>query len=138
MPLGSVDVLIFNKDVLGADTLILSDAVACWPPASLTRIPKAQIPCADGVPENVPEDPSVNPVGSCPADNDQVYGALPPDAVIAAVYATPTVAPGKTVVVIAGAAPSTVTDAVSVLVASATDAAATFTATLVDTLAGAV
>ena len=60
---------------------------------------------AVGVPEITPVALTrLRPAGNAPADTDQLSGAVPPDAARLVEYAAPTVALGKELVVMEGAA----------------------------------
>jgi len=47
---------------------------------SVTLAVKLKVPVAVGVPEIIPEEPRVRPVGRVPEERDQVYGVVPPEA----------------------------------------------------------
>ena len=71
---------------------------------SVTWIVKFAGPATDGVPLIWPAELSVKPVGSVPAEMDQVYGGVPPLAARLCEYAVPTCPFGNDEVVITGAA----------------------------------
>ena len=56
---------------------------------------KLKVPPAVGVPDNMPLDPSVKPVGKAPEVTAYPYGAMPPEAVTVLLYAVPTLAAGR-------------------------------------------
>jgi hypothetical protein len=53
-----------------------------------------KIPATVGVPESTPEESSVSPFGTDPLDTENVYGAMPPIAVIVCEYRMPVVPEG--------------------------------------------
>jgi hypothetical protein len=57
---------------------------------------KLNVPATVGVPSIFPSAWKVNPAGSVPAVADHVYGGVPPDAAIAAAYASDMPALGST------------------------------------------
>src|SRR5207253_880255 len=67
---------------------------------SVTRTVKLLDPAVPGVPDMVPPAARLNPAGSVPLATVHVYGGVPPEAVSACEYATPTVPAGSDDVVI--------------------------------------
>ena len=63
-------------------------------------------PAVVGVPDSTPvDDPKVKPAGNVPVGTENVYGAIPPDAVTVVVYDNPTIPFGIVVgeiVIVAG------------------------------------
>src|SRR5262249_26992189 len=80
-------------------TVTLRASVALCAPA-VTWTVKLVVPIVVGVPEMMPAvGERASPMGSVPLAIDQVYGGVPPMAVRVALYAAPTVAAGRLVVV---------------------------------------
>lgn len=65
--------------------LRLSVADAVVPALSRTSTMKVNEPAAVGVPETVPEEDRLSPLGNEPLNTDQVYGVVPPLAASVAV-----------------------------------------------------
>jgi hypothetical protein len=73
-----------------------NDAVRGELAESVAVTVKFDVPAAEGVPEIIPVAASrPNPAGRVPAEIDHVYGAVPPVAVSAWLYTTPTVPSGS-------------------------------------------
>src|SRR5688572_31108704 len=71
------------------------DCVTSSPFASVARIESGNVPAVDGVPARTPPDVKLMPLGSAPDSNPNEYGAVPPDAVSAWLYAVPLVPAGS-------------------------------------------
>jgi hypothetical protein len=102
------DMVQLSDKVAVGDCIVTSNGIvvaAVAPRESLTATETENVPLVVGVPDSVPVSPvslSVNPGAELVPE--KVYGAVPPDAVIAAEYAVPATAPGKDVVEIASGA----------------------------------
>ena len=75
VPLGIDEV----ETTRGAATATDNDAVVFCPPASANCTVNVEVPVVVGVPLSTPAADRLTPAGSVPADNDQVYGAVPPE-----------------------------------------------------------
>ena len=69
---------------------------------SVTLMAKVEVPVAVGVPVIAPLALSESPAGKAPLARENVYGAVPLEAVTPPLYATPTMPEGSVVVVIVG------------------------------------
>src|SRR6185436_2769743 len=88
----------------GASPIVIESAlVAEAPTLSVTFSVKLIVPGAVGIPEIRPLLARLNPPGSGPGDNVQVYGCVPPVAAAVSEYATETSPLGRAVFVIDGA-----------------------------------
>lgn len=78
-------------------------AVCCGDEESFTGTVKVNAPVCVVVPERIPPELRLNPLGSEPEDTVQLYGVLPPVALIVLEYAVPAVAAGTPTVVMLSA-----------------------------------
>ena len=115
MPAGNEDVVIINA---GALTRIDRAALVEPDPLSVTLTVKLEGPAAAGVPEIVPPE-RLSPAGSDPLATDQVYGGVPPVALSACEYPTPTVPAGNEEVLMLNAGALIVTDSAALAAAEA-------------------
>jgi hypothetical protein len=86
LPVSTDDgVAVAATEVAAVATEMESGAIAVWSLASVTSTVKAELPGTVGVPLMVPvELSSVRPAGKVPDCTDQVYGVVPPLAVMGA------------------------------------------------------
>jgi len=124
-PLGN-DVVPIDSGRTVTVMLKLAEAVRGGFPESASRTAKFEVPAVHGAPSIVPSVPRVNPVGKEPEATLQEKGGTPPDSCSIAVYALPTTPAGREVVLIEGGG-TTVSEAASDFVLSATDVATTLT-----------
>ena len=104
VPLGRVEVVIVGGVPAPAGSTTMLRAAVSFPAPFVALTVKLDVPAAVGVPEITPAALSVKPTGRVPTETSQVIGASPV-AVSVALYALPSVALDKVVVVIVGATP---------------------------------
>ena len=85
-------------------TISVRALVTELPLASVTFTTKLKVPAVEGVPEIEPACASERPGGSDPLSINHENSGLPPTAAKVRLYATPTVASGKSVVAIVSTA----------------------------------